>query len=127
MLCAKQYQVLVTQIKHNIIESDNHFQPGSILTEINPITAKIQKLIDNGLTREKICVASDMSFYAVRQIFLRNRVSKLAKLSLLKANLITEEDVHEYEKWLRSQAGAKTKRKKRSQKSERDNQSASEL
>ena len=97
------------------------------MREFNPITKKIQGLIESGLSREKICVHADITFYSLRQIFLRNRVSKFTMLSFLKSNLITEEDKHDYEKWLRSEKGPETKRKKRAPGTKGNNQPEAEL
>lgn len=92
--------------------------------ELNPISTKVRGLIDSGLSMEKICVAADLKYNTLKQMFNRNRVSKMVKLSLLKGNLITDQDWIEYEKWFKSEG---PKRKKRPKRSKRDDDTEAEF
>lgn len=82
--------------------------------QLNPILLKLNHLLDNGISREKVCAASDIRFNTLKQCFHRNRVSERVRLKLLRANIISEEEHNDYERWFREQNKSKlTKRGKR--------------
>ncbi len=70
--------------------------------ELNPIAKKLRKLIESGQTTlEKICVAADVKYFTLRNIFDRNSVSPMVIKSLKYAGIINDSEIKLYEDFLR--------------------------
>ena len=80
----------------------------------NPIALKIRQIRDSGkLTLEAICVAADIKYPTLMNIFDRARVSKLTIKSLLYKGIISHSDVEEYESWYQQNKTSKREKQHR--------------
>lgn len=69
--------------------------------KLNPIAEKLLRLVHSGkTTKEKICVAADLKYPTLENVFSRQQVSYATLKSLKFAGIISERDEHEYRKWL---------------------------
>jgi len=69
--------------------------------ELNPIAAKVRRLIkEQHLTYEKVCVAADVGYSTLMNIFARPKISDMTRRALKYAGIIDEKDEKEYTKWL---------------------------
>ena len=80
----------------------------------NPIALKLQRLIDSGqTTKEKICVASDLKYPTLENVFFRSTVSYMTLKSLKIADIINDKDVRGYDEWVRNNIAPPKKPKKK--------------
>ena len=84
--------------------------------EHNPIVVFVRELLASGkITKEKICVASDLKYPTFDNIFCRPLVSPLVRKSLQFSGIVPAKVFAEYEVWVqtvwkaRRKSNAKTK------------------
>jgi hypothetical protein len=87
------------------------------LSKINPVRAKLQVLLESRrFTKEEICVATDIRYPTLENLFWRDTITPRTLNGLVKARIISHEELDEYYQWL-SQYNhnhpVKKKRKKR--------------
>ena len=81
------------------------------MKDLNPISIKILALIQAGkTTKEKLCVALDIRYPTLQNLFGRNRASYSMRRALKYGGLITDAEEREYFEWLAKQP--KSTRKK---------------
>lgn len=69
--------------------------------KMNPITEKLWKMIHSGkTTKEKICVASDLKYPTLENVFTRPQISYATMKSLRFAGVISAKDEDEYRRWV---------------------------
>jgi len=79
--------------------------------KVNPIAEKLLRLIYSGkTTKEKICVATDLKYPTLENVFSRPVISYASLKALKWAGIVTERDETEYRKWVETN-GAKAKRR----------------
>lgn len=70
---------------------------------ISPIARKIRELVQTEkMTYEKICVACDMKYQTLMNIFSRDKISDFTRKALKYGGLIDEKDEIEQIRWLNS-------------------------
>src|SRR3990167_6121315 len=83
------------------------------IRKINPIAEKIRQLIGSGkTTKEKICVAAELKYHTLQNIFTRDTISYMTLKSLKYSGVITERDEIEYHKWVDIHVPPKKRTKK---------------
>lgn len=83
------------------------------IRKINPIAEKIRQLIGSGkTTKEKICVAAELKYHTLQNIFTRDTISYMTLKSLKYSGVITERDEIEYQKWVDIHVPPKKRTKK---------------
>ena len=69
--------------------------------KINPIAEKLMHLVGSGkTTKEKICVAAELKYHTLQNIFTRPTISYMTLKSLKYCGIITEKDEIEYHRWV---------------------------
>lgn len=81
------------------------------MSKQNPIAEKLMKLIASGkMTKEKICVAADLKYPTLENVFFRKRVSYVSLKSLKFAGIINEQDIMKYNDWLENNTPKRQKK-----------------
>lgn len=83
------------------------------MLEPNPIVTFLRELLGTGeTTKEKICVACDLKYPTLDNVFLRETVSPFVRRSLFYSGVIPKHVLGAYETWLLDYRKAKKDAKK---------------
>ncbi len=67
---------------------------------MNPIRAKLEEMMQAGLTKEHMCVTSGLKYPTFDNVFKKLRISYGNLKALKYCGLINEEDERDYHKWI---------------------------
>jgi hypothetical protein len=67
---------------------------------MNPVRKRLEELLEAGWSKEEMCVAAELKYPTLDNVFKKPRISYGNMRSLRYCGLISEEDETDYQRWV---------------------------